>query len=181
MEEVKHNLNPGDFIKRKNKDGCFMIFEGNNISETSYKRLTLICEYDPEKYMMTSAGYDHVPNLDMATATKRCSVTIDTDKEDYWIGLCNEAEKRRAEKILLRYGYEWDAENLRMIDITTGEIVKKITTPDNTYYGQIIKPISDAFKAMLKRFCINKNKVSYSPQYGCPQYGCGYDGWDDCE
>ena len=178
MEE-KRLIKPGDFIKRNNKDGCFMIFEGKNISESTYKRLTLVCEYDPEKYMMTDAGYSHVPHLDMSTTAKRCEATIDTEREDYWISLCSEEEKLRAERILLRYGYEWDAENLRMIDLETGEIVKKIITPDDTYYGQIIKPISDAFKAMLKRFCITKNKPTYSPQYG---YNGGSEyGWDGYE
>jgi hypothetical protein len=66
-----------------------------------------------------------------------------------------------------------------MIDLETGEIVKKIITPDDTYYGQIIKPISDAFKAMLKRFCITKNKPTYSPQYG--YNGGGEYGWDGYE
>jgi hypothetical protein len=178
MEE-KRLIKPGDFIKRNNKDGSFMIFEGKNISETTYKRLTLVCEYDPEKYMMTEAGYSHVPHLDMGTPTKRCEATIDTEREDYWISLCSDEERLRAERILLRYGYEWDAENLRMIDLETGEIVKKIITPDDTYYGQIIKPISDAFKAMLKRFCITKNKPTYSPQYG--YNGGGEYGWDGYE
>lgn len=178
-EEVKRSFKVGDFIKRNNKQGCFMIYEGNNISDTSYKRLTCLCEYDPEKYMMTDSGYAHVPNLDIGTATKRCATTIDTDKEDYWITLCTEEEKRRAERVLLKYNLEWDEENLALVDIETGEIVKKIVTPDNTYYGQIIKPISEAFKAMLKKFCDSKNKVSsYSPQYGCGMGEYGWDGYD---
>lgn len=163
---------PGDFVKRNNKAGGFVIFEGNNISESSYKRLTVVCEYDPEKYKMTDAGYAYVPVLDMGTNKKRCETTIDTEKEDYWYSLCNEAEKDRAEKVLFKYGYEWDAENLRMIDITTGEIVKSIKLPDNTYYGQIIKPMSDAFKEIIKKSCYKKSEPSHYPPYA----GCG---WDD--
>lgn len=171
MEE-KRFFKPGDFVKRNSKAGGFVIYEGNNISETACKRLTVVCEYDPEKYKMTDAGYAYVPVLDMGTNTKRCQTTIDTEKEDYWYSLCNEEEKNRAERVLLRYGYEWDAENLRMIDITTGEIVKSIKIPDDKYYGQIIKPMSDASKAMLKKLCVEKNKPSY-PAYDGP----GWDGY----
>lgn len=163
---------PGDFIKRNNKCGSFVIFEGNNISESSYKRLTVVCEYDPEKYKMTDAGYAYVPVLDMGTNAKRCDTTIDTEKEDYWYSLCSDAERERAERILLRYGYEWDAENLRMIDITTGEIVKTIKLPDEKYYGQIIKPMSDAFKEMIKKSCYKESKPSYYQPYAGR-------GWDD--
>lgn len=164
MEE-KRAFKQGDFLKKNNKEGSFMIYEGNNVSETTYKKMTLVCCYDPEKYMMTSAGYSHVPNLEVSKNGKRCDETIDTEQEDYWISICSEEERLRAERILLKYGYEWDAENLLLIDTETGEVVKKITIPDNTYYGQIIKPISDAFKAILKSFCITKNKPTYTPQY----------------
>ena len=173
MEE-KRFFKPGDFVKRNNKAGGFVIYEGNNISETACKRLTVVCEYDPEKYKMTDAGYAYVPTLDMGTNKKRCATTIDTEKEDYWYSLCNDAERERAERVLFRYGYEWDAENLRMIDITTGEIVKTIKLPDNKYYGQIIKPISDAFKTMIRKLCVEKNKPLY-PAYDGP----GWDGYDD--
>ena len=173
MEE-KRVFKQGDFLKKNNKSGSFMIYEGIDYSETTYKKLSLVCEYDPEKYMMTSAGYSHVPNLEVAKNGKRCESTIDTDKEDYWISICTAEEKLRAEQILLRYGYEWDDENLRLVDLETGEVVKKISIPDNTYYGQIIKPISDAFKALLKRFCIAKNKPTYA-------YGNGYTEYDDYE
>jgi hypothetical protein len=156
----------GSFIKRKTKEGGFMIFEGNDVSTSSFKQYTTLCEYDPYKYKMTSIGYDHVPNLEIATRTMKCDVTVDTDCEDYWIVLCTEEEKKRAIQILSSYGYYWDEENLCMIDKETGEVIKKIITPDNTYYGQIIKPISEAFKAMLKRFCILANrKPEYSQSY----------------
>lgn len=178
MEE-KRSFKQGDFLRKKNKPGSFMIYEGNDYSETTYKKLSLVCEYDPEKYMMTSAGYSHVPYLDMAKKGKRCETTIDTDKEDYWVSICTTEERLRAESILLRYGYEWDDENMCMIDLQSGEVVKKIVTPDNTYYGQIIKPISEAFKAMLKKFCISKNKSSYSPQYGCGMGEYGWNGYED--
>ena len=169
-------LKPGDFIKRDNKKGSFMIYEGNDISESTYtKKFTLIASYDPEKYMMTSIGYDHVPHLDVACSTRRCAETIDTDKEDFWISLCNPIEKADAISILEDYGYHWDEEKLEMIDLQTGEIIKKITVPDNTYYGQVIKPITDAFKDILKRFCLDKSKPT------TPYYSQHYNqDWDEC-
>ena len=164
MEEKK-TFNKGDFIKRDNRKGTFMIYEGNNISDTCVKKLSLVCAYDPEKYMQTSIGYDHVPYLDVATNDRRCGETIDTEKEDYWIKLCSPSEKAEAIKILKEYDYMWDEENLAMIDTTTGEIVKRIITPDNKYYGQVIKPITESFKNLLKQVCVKKNKPVYNPNY----------------
>ena len=167
----------GDFIKRDNKKGSFMIYEGNDKSETSVKKLTLIASYDPEKYMMTAIGYDNVPHLDVATSTRRCADTVDTEKEDYWISLCTPTEKQDALAVLAYYNYYWDEEKLEMIDLQTGEIIKKIVVPDNTYYGEIIKPITDKFKNMLKQFCINKNR-SVSPYYS-QRYDRDWDEYGD--
>lgn len=170
----KRVLKEGDFIKRDNRKGSFMIYEGKNISDTCVKKLTLICAYDPEKYMQTSAGYDHVPYLDVAKDGKLCGETIDTDKEDYWISLCTPTEKADAIEILEQYGYVWDEENLALVDMVTGEIIKKIVIPDNTYYGEIVRPITDDFKGILKKSCLDKSKPTY-PSYHNPSY----QDWDD--
>jgi hypothetical protein len=67
---------------------------------------------------------------------------------------------------------------MSLIDITTGEVVCKITKPDNTYYGQIIRPISEAFKALLKKFCLDKNSTAIPVHYGTSCYDDYYDGYD---
>ena len=46
MEE-KRVFKQGDFLKKNNKSGSFMIYEGIDYSETTYKKLSLVCEYDP--------------------------------------------------------------------------------------------------------------------------------------
>ena len=162
----KRVLKEGDFIKRDNRKGSFMIYEGRNISDTCVKKLTLVCAYDPEKYMQTTTGgYDHVPYLDVANKTKPCGETKDTDKEDYWISLCTPTEKADAIEILEQYGYIWDEENMALVDMVTGEIIKRIVIPDNKYYGEIIRPITDDSKNLLKKFCLDKSKPVYSPSY----------------
>jgi hypothetical protein len=164
MEEKKE-FKRGDFLKRDNRRGSFMIYEGNNISDTCVKKMTLVCAYDPEKYMQTAMGYDHVPYLDVSTKKHRCADTIDTEKEDFWIKLCTPSEKEEAINVLKEYGYVWDEENLAMVDILTGEIVKRIIIPDNKYYGEIIKPITETSKNILKQFCLSKSKPIYTPNY----------------
>ena len=52
-----------------------------------------------------------------------------------------------------------------MVDILTGEIVKRIIIPDNKYYGEIIKPITETSKNILKQFCLSKSKPIYTPNY----------------
>lgn len=164
-DEIKKKFNRGDFLRKNNKKGSFMIYEGNNLSDTAYKRMTLICIYDPEKYVMGSLGYEQKPTLEVGTRQKACIETIDTEEEDYWIKLCNDQEKAEAIEILKEYGYHWNEETLELVDIETGEVVRKVMIPDNTYHGQIIKPISQEFKEIIKTACTNKNKVvaRYSP------------------
>ena len=165
MEEKKI-FKQGDFIKRNNKKGSFMIYEGINVSDSTLKKMSLIASYDPEKFMQTPMGYDHIPHLDVSSSKRRCEDTIDTEKEDFWISLCSDIEKDEAKKVLAEYGYLWDEENLSMIDTSTGEIIKKIIVPDNSYHGQIIKPITQDFKDILKKFCIEKNKKeTYTSSY----------------
>ena len=171
-------FNAGDFLKRDSKRGSFMIYEGENISDSSYKKMTLLCYFDPEKYMMTPMGYHQVPNLEVSKRGKRCSETIDTEKEDYWVKVCSPKEKEEALKVLEEYGYEWNEELMALIDIATGAVVCKITKPDNTYYGQIIRPISEAFKALLKKFCLDKNSPAIPVHYGTSCYDDYYDGYD---
>lgn len=169
----KRVFKEGDFIKRDNRKGSFMIYEGKNISDTCVKKLTVVCAYDPEKYMQTKCGYDHVPHLEVPMKGKPCSETIDTDKEDYWISLCTPTEKADAIQILEEYGYIWDEENLALVDMVTGEIIKRIVIPDNTYYGEIVRPITDDFKDILKKSCLEKSKPTY------PTHSPSYQDWDD--
>lgn len=169
----------GDFLRKDSKKGSFMIYEGNNLSETTYKRMTVICFYDPDKMVMGAIGYENKPHLEIATPTKPCD-TIDTEAEDYWIKKCSEEEKLEALRVLRTYNLFWDEANLALVDTNTGEIVKKIFVPDNTYYGQIIRPISEKFKELLKKWVFSKFKTT--PTYPCcggGRYGYGEEEyWD---
>jgi len=176
--ETSRTFNPGDFVKRSNRKGSFMIYEGKDVSNTYAKKLTLAVAYDPEKYMQkpNSYGYEYVPYLDEPKNGQACETTIDTDKEDNWISLCTQEEKEEAIEILEQYGYVWDEENLALVDMVTGEIIKKIYVPDNKYHGETIKPITNNSKDVLKKFCIDKNKKTYSSYYN-HNYQCS-DYWD---
>ena len=166
MAEEKQKFKKGDFLKKDTKKGSFMIYEGNNLSDTAYKRMTLVCYYDPEKFIQGDMGYEQKPHLELGSKDKPCADTIDTEEEDFWIKKCSEAEKERALDILAKYGLYWDEENLELISIETGEIIRKVITPDNKYYGQTIKPISDKFKGLVRKYCLSKLvPVYYSQRY----------------
>jgi hypothetical protein len=162
MSDTKRMFSRGDFLKKNNKKGSFMIYEGNNISDSSYKRMTLVCIYDPEKYMMGSLGYEQKPHLEVGTTSKPCLETIDTEQEDYWISICTDNEKEQAIDILAKYGYYWNAESMELIKIETGEVIRKLVIPDNTYHGEVIKPTSDKFRELAKKYCSSKLTPSYS-------------------
>lgn len=168
-DEIKRKFERGDFLTKKNKKGSFMIYEGNNLSDSTYKKMSLICMYDPEKYVMGQVGYEQKPHLEVGEKNKPCSETIDTEEEDFWIEICSDAQKEEAMNILAKYGFYWNADTLELINIETGEIVRKVVIPDNKYYGQVIHPIGNDIKNILKKYCLNKNKtISY-----------GYDGYND--
>lgn len=176
MENIKCKFEAGDFLKKDNKKGSFMIYEGNNISETSYKRMTLICYYDPEKMVMGAVGYEQKPTLEVATKDKPCETTIDTEVEDYWVKICSEEEKAEALKVLSKYGLMWNDVTMELIDSKSGEVIRKIKTPDNTYYGQTIHPKTSKFKDIIKRYCYSKLKTPTYP-YHNPYYN-EYDIYD---
>lgn len=170
MAEVKHKFQRGDFLTRNNKKGSFMIYEGNNLSETAYKRMTLVCFYDPEKFQMGPVGYEEKPSLELASKDKPCPTTIDTEEEDYWIHLCSDTEKAEALKVLKKYGLNWDEDNMELSSLETGEIIRKIFIPDNKYYGQLIKPISEQSKKLIRKYCRSKIAPSYSSQHYSEEY-----------
>jgi hypothetical protein len=155
----------GDFLRKDNKKGSFMIYEGNNLSDTSYKRMTVICYYDPEAFQMGPIGYEPKPKLEVATKLHPCSITVDTEEEDFWVKVCSPAEKQAAIDVLKKHGLFWNEETLELVDIESGEIVRKVIIPDNKYYGEIIRPISKKFKELIKKWVINKLRPSYQSYY----------------
>ena len=156
----------GEFLRKDTKKGSFMIYEGNNLSSSSYKMMSLVCFYDPEKYQMGPIGYETKPSLEVGTKLKPCATTIDTEEEDFWIKRCSENEKDEALRILAKHGLYWDEKDLALVDITSGEVIRKIVIPDDKYYGQIIRPKSNKFKELIKKCCVNKVKVETRYQ-GC--------------
>jgi hypothetical protein len=152
----------GDFLRKDTKKGSFMIFEGNNVSDTSYKRLSLVCYYNPEEFQMGAIGYESKPKLEIATKLAPCPTTVDTDEEDFWIKKCSPNEKAAALEILKQHGLFWNEETLELVDIETGEVVRRVIVPDNKYYGQIIHPISEKFKELIKKWVISKLKPIYN-------------------
>ena len=146
----------GDFLKKDNKKGSFMIYEGNNISETSYKKMTLLCAFDPEKYMLRNGTYDKVPFLEVGTKAKPCAETITSDEEDFWVKKCSESEKQAALKVLREHGYVWIEKTFELVDVETGEVVRKIVIPDETYHGEIIHSNGNKFKDIIKDWCTSK-------------------------
>jgi hypothetical protein len=168
----------GDFLKKDNKKGSFMIYEGNDLNTNStFKKLSLLCYYDPESFKQNNIGvYEYQPILEVEDKNSPCSTTIDTDAEDFWVKKCSDLEKNAAIKILFdHYGLLWNEETLELIDAESGEVIRKIVVPDNTYYGQIVRPITKKFKELMKKYCFDKNKLTYNP------YNRGYyeDYYDD--
>lgn len=167
---AKKIFNKGDFLKYENKPGSFVIFEGIDLMPTYQytKKLSVAAHFDPSKYCENEngVGWGTRPFLEVAKSNKPCEKTIDTFEEDYFWKICTEAEKAAAIEKLRAYGYEWDDETLSIIDIETGEIVHKIIVPKLEYNGDIIKPMCNEFKDLLKDFVISKNKFCSS--------GCGY-------
>jgi hypothetical protein len=156
MAEVEQKFKIGDFLKKDNKKGSFMIYEGKNISDSSYKKMTLLCVYDPEKYMPHDGLYDKQPYLEVGTKTKPCSETINTEEEDFWVKKCTEKEKQEALELLKEYGYVWLEETLELIDMETGELVRKIVVPDNKYHGELIHSNGNKFNKIIKSWCESK-------------------------
>lgn len=164
----------GDFLRKDNKKGSFMIYEGNNISETSYKKMTLVCWFDPEKFVRNEFGaYTEQPSLEVGSLNKPCTTTIDTEEEDYWVKICSPQEKAEALEVLEAYGYHWNEDTFELVDNGTGEVIRKLIIPDNSYHGEVVSPIKKTFKDMIKKYCISKIKPTY--QYSNYDYYDCYD------
>ena len=162
----KKPFQKGDFLKKNNKKGSFMIYEGDNLSKTTLKKMSLVVYYDPEAFERNENGvYEQMKKLYVGDKYKPSSETIDTEKEDYWVSLCNEEEIQAAHQKLQEYGYKWDAEKMELTKIENGEIVRKIIVPDNTYYGHTIKPSPSQFKDLAQKYCQEENKVTTTYQY----------------
>ena len=176
MGEQENKFQKGDFLRRTYKEGIFMIYEGNNLSDTAYKKMSLVCYYDPDAYVRGDFGYESRPNLEVGDKYRPCETTVDTEEETYYVKKCNDEEIERALNILAQHGLYWDKENLELVRMDTGEIIRKIAVPDDTYHGEVIKPTSIDFKELAKKYCSSKLKPSYTRTYGC---GYGADYYDD--
>lgn len=187
----KRTFNKGDFVKYcVNNNGTkvtFGIFEGIDL-EPSYqytKKYSLLLYYDSRKYCNQSTNgndWGYKPSLEVSLNGKPCEKSIDTLEEDTWWSLCTPEEKENAIHVLHSYGYEWDEELMSLIDIKTGEIVRKIIIPKIEYNGEIIKPITQTLKDKLKKVVKKKNTTSvygYYPPCQSVHYGHGYDGYYD--
>ena len=162
MEETRM-FKKGDFITYNNKPGSFSIFEGIDLSTSSYKRFSVIVDYDPNKYRKHDDGeYKSSPFFEVATKTTRCDKTVDEGYETYWVRVCTDAEKERAIDIMQQYGYYWNEDLLAVINKETGEIIRKVVNPKLEYHGEIIRPITKRLKKLLRIFCVENNKKKYS-------------------
>lgn len=173
MNEVKRDFKKGEFIMNTNKPGSFAIFEG--IEAESYsatKKYSVIVSYDPSKYReLPTGGWGSLPYIEVATKCTRCETTVDGDTSSYWWRPCTESEKEKAIGVLQEYGYYWNEELLSIIDKETGEIVRTVVEPKIEYNGEVVKPISQKLRSLLKRVCdeITKKRYSYQSTYygGC--------------
>ena len=188
VDNIVSNSNkfkPGDFVTFSNKKGAFAIYEGVDISTSSYKKLTVILAYDPSKYTQTEEGYKMIPTMETSTKHATCEKTLDTDESCYWTRKCTAEEIEEALEVMRNYGYLWDEENLAVVAIDSGDIITKVCLPKVEYKGQIIKPMTEKFKKLLRLFCLEKNKkVTYSYPDNYSRYwdmygeGCYEDYWD---
>ena len=177
----------GDFIKyhtycsaTENKV-TFGIFEGVDLApEYQYaKKYSLVVYYDSHKYysdLNSGGGWGYKPSLEVSKDGKYCEKTAETLVENEWWSVCTPAEKKEAIEKLAEYDYEWDEENLSLIDTKTGEIVHKIIIPKIEYNGETIKPICKDFKNKLKNSIISKPQASYGG--GCHYPYNNDENWD---
>lgn len=185
MNGEKRAFKKGEFITNTNKPGSFAIFEGIECeSYTTTKKYSVIAAYDPAKYRENpeGGGWATLPYLEVASAVTRCTTTVDGDTESFWWRPCNEREVERAMDILQSYGYYWNSDLQAIIAKDTGEIIRTIVEPKLEYNGDVVKPISQKLKELLKKVCDNiiKNKYSYQSNAAYYCYGDFWDGeyWD---
>lgn len=172
----------GDFIKNKQRNGSFAIFEGKDSTSANYaiKHYSLALYYEPKKYTCLGDGvWGYVPSLEVSTPSNGCATDVDTDKEDYWWGLCTEEEISAALQIIYDNGYIYDRDAMTIINRKNGKTVRRLTTPQPSYKGEIIKPITIILKKALHS-CIHFKRSSYSSSYGgYSNFNYGeYQDWD---
>lgn len=176
--EGKRKFEKGDFLKYDNKPGSFAIFEGIDLMPTYQytKKYSVVVFFDPSKYCENEngCGWGTRPYLEVVKPNKPCEKTLDTLEEDYFWKVCTPREKEMALATLEEYGYEWDEENLELIEQTSGKVVYKIIVPKLEYNGDIIKPISKGNKKQLKNYVLSKNTYSYGNNYNCGYRQGGY-------
>ncbi len=170
MNGAKRAFKKGEFITNTNKPGSFAIFEGIECeSYTTSKKYSVIVYYDPNKYCENDngSGWVHKPHLDVATNSTRCDITVDGDTESYWWKPCSDKEIEKAIDILQSYGYYWNEDLLAVVAKDTGEIIRTVIEPKVEYNGEVVKPISQRLKELLKNVCdgIIKKKYSYQGTY----------------
>jgi hypothetical protein len=110
-----------------------------------------------------------VPESDCYARAYEMFDNMGTEERPTIMAHCVYSDEREME-ILKKHGLFWDEEACELIDIETGEVIRRIIVPDNTYYGQIIRPISEKFKALLKKWVISKLTPSYSHYYDGDYY-----------
>lgn len=187
MTQINRNFEKGDFIKYTNKPESFGIFEGIDLDPSMKyaKKWSMVLYFDPSKYCQKeSGGWGSVPVLELPKDGKPCPKTIDTLKEDYSWKICSPEEKRNCIEKLAEYGLEWDEENMTLVDTETGEIIHKVFVPKIEYNGEVVKPMQEQFKEMIKKYVINENKPTYTTYnsnlgHHTPYYGRRYDDYDE--
>ena len=174
--EDKRPFQKGDFIVKKTVKGWFAIYEGNLVPGYSYqKKYSLIAAYDPEKYQKMEDGtYAKAPFFAYATKFERCAESIDETAECYWYGIANEDEIKEAKEILCDHGLAWDDENFRLLDISTGEVVREIVKPKTNYSGAMIHVSRSRLVELQDK--IESVKSTTSPMYDERRYQRD---WDD--
>ena len=183
MDENK-KFEKGQFLTNSNKPGSFVIFEGiERDSTTVTKRYSVIANYEPSKYRELPNGtWGSTPFMEVATNTTRCQQTVEGDETSYWWRPCTEREKETAISVLHNYGYYWNEELKALINEETGEIVRTIITPKLEYHGELIRPITQEYKDLLRKICFDANKAKYSYENTNYRYSGGYGcygGWDE--
>lgn len=178
----------GMFLTKSYNKGNFIIFEGLDISTSYSKKYSILAMYDPHKYCRkdeTSYDYEYKEYIETATSEKRCSETLSDDKETSWIRKCTDEEKNEAINKLHEFGYDWSDELMSLIDMETGEIIRKIPIVLNEYNGEIIHPLTRNKKNLLYDYVEATNnpqsKYPHSPYYSkrynnyYNDYGYDYD------
>ena len=171
----------GDFIKNKQQHGSFAIFEGRDVTPSTYvtRHYSLALYYNPKKYMLQENGsWDYSPTLEVSTPSEPCKTDVDTMREDYWWGPCSDSEVMTAMQILYDNGYIYDPDTMTLTDRVSGKVIRQLADPTPSYNGEKIKPITKGLRHSLHS-CIHFKaaRTSYNSgnNYYHDQY---YPHWD---